>query len=89
MLSVPGRQARGEFLEGTPVDLALEGDHLTQRVPVTDPAPAIELRFTGQIHPHPLLVGDQAQEKPFLALLKPHPAKQLCFSQGYSSAHRA
>src|SRR3989338_9773864 len=66
--SVPRQQARCKFLEGAAIDLALECHHLAQRVPVAHPAPAVELRLAGQVHPHALLVGGQAQEKPLLLL---------------------
>src|SRR5690606_18830622 len=67
-LSVPHRQARGQFLQGAAVDLTLEGDHLAEGIPVTDPAPAIEFRLAGQIHAYPGVIAEQAQQEPLLLL---------------------
>merc|ERR1711991_669896 len=66
--SVPHRQPRREFFECATIDFALEGDHLPQRIPVTDPAPAIELRLAGQVHAHTLFGAGQAQQEPLLFL---------------------
>src|SRR3989344_3467821 len=66
--SVPHRQTRRKFFECATIDLALEGDHLPQRIPVTDPAPAIELGLAGQIHAYTVLGAGQAQQEPLLFL---------------------
>src|SRR3990167_4799625 len=62
------RQRAGQFLQCLTIDSALEVDHLTDGVPVTHPAPAVELRFPAVIEADVGFVAQQAQEKPFLLL---------------------
>ena len=45
-------QRQRQLFHRPAIDLALEGDHLVQRIPVADPLPVIELRLGVPIHLH-------------------------------------
>src|SRR5690554_5408277 len=61
--------AHGELLHGAAIDLAFERHHLTQRVPVADPAPAVELRtVTAPGETHRVVLSQHSQQKPLLLL---------------------
>src|SRR5690606_4357737 len=61
-------QPGGKFLHEPTVDVAHEGDDLPQRIPVADPAPAIELGFGGPGHAHAFIGTGQTQQEPLLLL---------------------
>src|SRR3546814_10591078 len=51
-----------------PVNLALEVDHVLQRIPEIDPTPAIELGLGAGIKAHVMVVAEHPQQKPDLLL---------------------
>ena len=63
---------RREFLHGASIDFPLEGNHLVERVPVTDPLPVVELGYIVEVEAHGAVFIQQPQEKPFLLLADTH-----------------
>src|SRR5690554_1252780 len=57
-----------KLFERAPVHVALERHHLTQGIPVTDPAPIIKLGATAIFETNTTFITAQPQEKPFLFL---------------------
>lgn len=55
-------------MKGQLIDLTLELDDLRERMPVIDPAPAIEFWLQSGIESHQGIVCSQAQGEPFLLL---------------------
>ncbi len=62
------KQQRRQFVQRPPVDMALEGHHGAQRVPVIHPLPVVELGAFGQIQPHRFLAAQHPQQEPDLFL---------------------
>src|SRR5690606_35958156 len=59
---------RREFSQCAPVDIALEGDHVIDGVPVAHPAPLIEFGGAVKGEIDLLVTAEKAQQKPFLLL---------------------
>ena len=57
-----------ELFEGLLIDPAFEVDHLPQRVPVTYPAPGVELRFDAPVQAEGILAAIHPQQEPSLFL---------------------
>jgi hypothetical protein len=63
-----GIEQRRQLLQRLLVDAALEIDHLSERIPVSHPAPSIELGFSGMIETKIALFALDPQQEPDLLL---------------------
>src|ERR1051325_4451122 len=57
-----------ELIEGAAINVALEGHHLLQRMPVVHPAPAFEFGARAPIESHLAFRCQETQREPFLLL---------------------